>query len=326
MRVLRHHTELPAWLRGGSVALGNFDGVHRGHQAVIGAARAIACDRGIPLGVMTFEPHPRRFFQPDLPPFTLTSFRQKAHLIAETGADFLFVQAFDQALSQGSPDWFVREVLVAGLGVSHVVVGWDYAFGHGRAGTVALLQAMARDLGFGVTAVAPVAADADGPAEAVIYSSTRVRACLAAGDIAGATAILGHPWEVEGRVEHGDKRGRQLGFPTANLRLGPLQPPRAGVYAVTAGVDAGPQTRFLPGVANYGRRPTFDATDPLLEVHLFDGAPNLYGRHLRVRFHAFLRPEQRFDGLDALRHQIGQDIIQARALLMPAEEPGAASA
>lgn len=316
MRVLRHHTELPRALRGGSVALGNFDGVHQGHQAVIGTARAIAREGNLPLGVMTFEPHPRRYFQPDLPPFTLTPFRLKAHLIADLGADFLFVQAFDAALSQGSAAWFVQEVLVGGLSVAHVVVGQDYAFGHKRQGTVPVLQAMARDLGFGVTAVAPVT----GP-EGAVYSSTRVRACLVEGDVAGAAAILGHPWEVEGRVEHGDKRGRRIGFPTANLRLGPLHPPRPGVYAVTAGPDDGPRTRFLPGVANYGRRPTFGDADPLLEVHLFDQAPDLYGRHLRVRFHHFLRPEQAFPGLEALTHQITQDCDKARALL--AEDPAA---
>ncbi|ABC23760.1 bifunctional riboflavin kinase/FAD synthetase [Rhodospirillum rubrum] len=309
MRILRHPYELPASLLGGSLALGNFDGVHRGHQRVIGSARAIAAQQGLPLGVMTFAPHPRRFFQPDLPPFTLTSFRLKAHLISEEGADFLYVQAFDEALSKGSAEWFVTEVLVKGLHVAHVVVGQDYAFGHRRQGTVSLLQKMALDLGFGVTAVAPVK-DEGG----AIYSSTRVRACLQEGDVTTAAQILGHPWEVEGRVEHGDKRGRTIGFPTANLKLGDYQRPRAGVYAVTAGLDDGAQTRFRPGVANFGRRPTFDNGDALLEVHLFDVSPDLYGRHLRVRFHDFLRPEQTFPGLEALKAQIGQDAAQARAL------------
>jgi riboflavin kinase/FMN adenylyltransferase len=310
MRVLRHHTELPESLRGGVIALGNFDGVHRGHQEVIGAAGAIADLHDVPLGVMTFEPHPRRFFQPDLPPFTLTPFRLKAHLIQDLGADFLYVQAFDAALSKGSAQWFVEDVLVAGLGVSHVVVGQDYAFGHKRSGNVALLQAMARDLGFGVTAVAPVK-DADG----LIFSSTRVRECLADGKLAEAQAILGHAWEIEGRVEHGDKRGRTIGFPTANLRLGPYQHPRTGVYAVTAGVDEGLVTHFRPGVANFGKRPTFDKQDHLLEVHLFDTAEDLYGKHLRVRFHHFLRPERTFDGLESLKAQILADADQARALM-----------
>ncbi|GEO80658.1 bifunctional riboflavin kinase/FAD synthetase [Pararhodospirillum oryzae] len=310
MRVLRHYSELPASLRGGSVALGNFDGIHRGHQRVIGAARAIAHDQGRPLGVMTFEPHPRRFFQPDLPPFTLTPFRLKAHLIAELGADFLYVQAFDIPLSQGTPEWFVNEVLLKGLGVAHVVVGQDYAFGHRRAGTVALLQSMALDGGFGVTAVAPVR-DPQG----LVYSSTRVREALMAGELDKATSLLGHPWEIEGRVEHGDRRGRTLGFPTANLRLGPYQHPRAGVYAVTAGVDSGLDTKFLPAVANFGRRPTFGGGEPVLEVHLLDAAPDLYGRHVRVRFHHFLRPEQAFNGLEALQAQIRHDVDQTKALL-----------
>jgi riboflavin kinase/FMN adenylyltransferase len=310
MRLLRHYTELPDPLRGGSIALGNFDGVHLGHQEVIRAAGALADMHDVPLGVMTFEPHPRRFFQPELPPFTLTPFRLKTHLIAELGTDFLYVQAFDKALSKGSAEWFVEEVLVAGLGVSHVVVGQDYAFGYKRGGNVTLLQSMAQDLGFGVTAVAPVK-DEGG----MIYSSTRVRECLAKGELAEARAILGHPWEIEGRVEHGDKRGRTIGFPTANIRLGPYQHPLTGVYAVTAGVDEGIVTHFRPGVANFGKRPTFDKQDHLLEVHLFDTNEDLYGKHLRVRFHHFLRPERTFDGLESLKAQISMDAAQAKRLM-----------
>ncbi len=309
-RIIRHFAELPSDLKGGSVALGNFDGVHKGHQAVIGHARAIAENLDVPLGVMTFEPHPRRFFQPDLPAFTLSSFRLKTHQVTELDADFLYVQQFDKAFSSGTAEWFVREVLVAGLAVSHVVIGHDYRFGHRRQGNAAVLEAMAAELGFGVTAVAPVQDDSG-----AVYSSTRVRDALQAGDVAEATAVLGRPWEIEGRVEHGDKRGRTIGFPTANIRLGDYQHPRPGVYAITAGVDEGFYTRFRPGVANFGRRPTFDKSDLLLEVHLFDTDVDLYGKHLRVRFHHFLRPEQTFSGLEALKAQIAADAIQARDLL-----------
>jgi len=314
MRILRHHDEFPPDCRGGAVALGNFDGMHRGHQAVIGTAREIAQGlnggQGGPLGVMTFDPHPRRLFAPDTPPFALSALRTKARRIEDLGADFLYVQHFDKTFAAHPAEWFVETVLARNLGVRHVVIGADYRFGKGRGGDAVLLRAMAASMGFGVTTVAPVT-DADG----TVLSSTRVREALMAGRPEEAALVLGRPWEVEGRVEHGDARGRTIGFPTANLRLGDYIRPAIGVYAVRAGVDAGPDTVWRDGVANFGRRPTFDETEPLLEVHLFDFDGDLYHQHLRVRLVAYLRPERTFDGLDSLKAQIGADAQQARRLL-----------
>jgi len=312
MRVLRHYDEFPTDLRGGAVALGNFDGVHQGHQVVIEAAAAAARSEpgDAPFGVMTFEPHPRRLFQPDAPPFSLSSLRTKARRIEDLGAKFLYVQHFDRLFSSHPAEWFVQEVLIKGLGVRHVVVGEDYHFGQGRRGNADLLRAMAADLGFKVTTVAPVT----GP-DGRVLSSTRVREAIQAGRMDEAAEVLGHPWEVEGRVEHGDARGRTIGFPTANLRLGDYVAPAEGVYAVRAGCDRGMQTLWYHGVANYGRRPTFDDTSPLLEVHLFDFDGDLYGQHLRVHLVAHLRPERKFSGLEALKAQIDADAQDARRLL-----------
>lgn len=310
MRIVRHASSLPPELQGAVIALGNFDGVHRGHQWVIGTARELACALGAPLGVMTFEPHPRRFFNPGQPPFTLTSFRLKCRLIESQQADFLFVQPFDKTLAQGSAQWFVDDILLGKLGIRHVVVGQDYAFGHAREGSVGTLQSMGRRHGFGVSAVAPVF-DQTGS----IISSTRIREALSAGEVDLANDLLGHPWEVEGRVEHGEARGRQLGFPTANVRLGDMQAPAIGVYAITAGIDRGLSTDWFPAVANFGRRPTFGPQDPVMEAHLLDFSGDLYGHHLRVRFHHYLREEQTFSGIDALKAQIACDIETARCLL-----------
>jgi riboflavin kinase/FMN adenylyltransferase len=264
----------------------------------------------LPLGAMTFEPHPRRLFQPGAPPFALSTLRTKARRIEDLGADFLYVQAFDQVFASHSAEWFVAEVLVRGLGVSHVVIGEDYHFGKGRGGNAALLRAMAGDLGFSVTTVAPVYCQ-DGR----VLSSTRVREAIQAGRMDEAAAVLGRPWEVEGRVEHGDARGRTIGFPTANLRLGDYVAPAVGVYAVRAGIDRGLETMWHNGVANYGRRPTFGHNSPLLEVHLFDFDGDLYGQHLRVQLVAHLRPERTFSGLEALKAQIDADAHDARRLL-----------
>ncbi|MBE1236627.1 bifunctional riboflavin kinase/FAD synthetase [Phaeovibrio sulfidiphilus] len=310
MRVVRHAFSLPQDLKGCCLALGNFDGFHLGHQRVIGTARAIARDLAVPLGVMTFEPHPRRYFQPDLPAFALSTFRTKARRIEEEGADFLFAQLFDETLAMGSAAWFVEEILVRELEVCHVVVGHDYGFGKNREGDVPLLQSMGLERGFGVTAVMPVL-DEGGE----IVSSTRVRNALRQGQLTDANALLGHPWEMDGRVEHGDARGRTIGFPTANLKPVDLMAPAMGVYAITAGVDKGPQTQFLKGVANFGLRPTFGGTEPVMEVFLFDFSGDLYGQTLRVRFHHYLRPEQSFSGIDALKAQIAADVDAAHRLL-----------
>jgi len=307
MRIFRHYTEMPAAIRGGVVALGNFDGVHLGHQTVIGTAQAIAREKGLACGVMTFEPHPRLLFSPDAAPFRLTPFRIKSRLIEALGVDFLLMQHFDAAFARHTAAEFVDEVLMRGLGVTHVVVGYDYVFGRGREGNVDVLRAMAAERGFGLTCIGAVSAE-----DGVVYSSTSVREALQSGRPQDAARLLGRPWEIEGRVEHGDQRGRLLGFPTANIEMGEYLHPSTGVYAVRAGIDKGGATEWWSGVANFGRRPTFDKTSELLEVHLFDTAGDLYGRHLRVSLIDYLRPEYKFDGLDALKTQIETDCATAR--------------
>ncbi|CAA7616285.1 bifunctional riboflavin kinase and FAD synthetase [Candidatus Terasakiella magnetica] len=310
MRLIRHCDELNSEHRGGVVALGNFDGVHLGHQSVILTARRMGESFGHPHGVMTFEPHPRSLFNPDQPPFRLTPFRVKARLIEALGVDLLLQQHFDRDFAGLSARDFVDQILVHHLKVKHVVVGYDYVFGKGRQGTGAFLHEMGGLSGFGVTVVPPAMS-----ATGETYSSTSVREALVGGRPADAARLLGHYWEVEGRVEHGDARGRILGFPTANLRLGEYQHPATGVYAVRAGVDKGGATVWHDGVANFGRRPTFDKTDELLEVHLLDFDEDLYGRHLRVALIDYIRPERKFSGLDELTIQIAQDVKTGRALL-----------
>jgi riboflavin kinase/FMN adenylyltransferase len=310
LRIFRHSSGLPADARGATVAIGNFDGVHLGHQAVIGAAVERARTLQAPAAVLTFEPHPRMLFKPDSEPFRLTPLRPKAHVLEELGVELLVVVAFDRALSLKSAESFVADELVAGMAVSHVVVGADFVFGHDRLGNVDRLAEMGGRFGFGVTALDPVAGQ-----DGTVYSSTAVRQALKSGEPRRAAALLGRPWEIEGRVEHGDARGRQLGFPTANVGLGDYLRPAFGVYAVAAGIDHGTRTEWHRGVANLGRRPTVAGLVERLEVHLFDFDGDLYGRHLRVRLIEFLRPEKKFDGLDALQAQIARDCAQARAIL-----------
>lgn len=310
MKLFRHTADFPPDLRGPSVALGNFDGVHQGHRAVIRAAQDHAQALGAPSAVLTFEPHPRSLFRPDDPPFRLTPFRIKARLIEAMGVDALIVVPFDRPFSQRTAQAFVEEVLVRDLGARHVVAGYDFVFGHNRGGDMALLSRMGAAAGFGVTEIRPV-----GDAAGTVFSSTRVRDLLRDGRPDDAAAILGHPFEIEGRVEHGDKRGRTIGFPTANVELGEYLRPRFGVYAVLAGIDEGPRTVWHKGVANLGLRPTVGGLTERLEVHLFDFDGDLYGRHLRVQLDTFIRPEMKFAGLDALKAQIAADAQAARAAL-----------
>jgi len=316
MRLFRHHTEIPVEARGAVVALGNFDGLHLGHQKVIGEALRLAAELDAPCGVLTFEPHPRAYFQPDKPAFRLTPFRIKLRQLDAIGVDYLYLLSFDRAMAERSPESFIVEVLGQGLEPIHLVVGYDFVFGKGRSGNAAMLGDLGRAAGFAVTSV-PAAADAEG----VVYSSTKVRERLAAGDPLGAARILGRPWEIEGRVESGDKRGRLLGFPTANVAIGGYLQPALGVYAVKAGIDEGRGTRWLDGVANLGRRPTVGGTRVQLETHLFDFAGDLYGRHLRVALIDFIRPERKFDGLEALKAQIAADSAEARARLAGYQGP-----
>ncbi|MDZ5646233.1 bifunctional riboflavin kinase/FAD synthetase [Nitrospirillum sp. BR 11828] len=316
MKLLRHYEDAPADVRGAVVALGNFDGVHLGHRAVIGQARALANDLGRPAAVMTFEPHPRSFFRPNDPPFRLTPLRIKTRLVAALGVDALVVLHFDAALSGMTAEEFVEKVLVQGLGVHHVVAGYDFLFGHNRGGDMDLLRALGGQHGFGVTEARPVANGAGEP-----YSSTAARRHLQEGRPQEATAILGHPFEIEGRVEHGDKRGRTIGFPTANIEIHDYLRPQFGVYAVRAGVDEGAATVWHDGVANLGRRPTVGGTVERLEAHLFDFDGDLYGRHVRVQVLDFIRPEMKFESFQALKDQIVSDADEARRRLAALPKP-----
>ncbi|MDR3518368.1 MAG: bifunctional riboflavin kinase/FAD synthetase [Azospirillaceae bacterium] len=307
MRLFRHYSDLADEARGAVVALGNFDGVHRGHAALIEAAQQRARDSGRKLAVVTFEPHPRSLFQPDAPPFRLTPFRVKTRELAALGVELCFTLHFDAAFALIPAEDFVKTVLVDGLAACHVVCGYDFVFGHGRVGDGALLRRLAVQHGFAATVIAPICDPAGEP-----YSSTRIRRLLQDGAVREAAAVLGRPWTVDGRVEHGDQRGRTIGFPTANLDLADYVRPAYGVYAVRALPENGV---WHHGVANLGRRPTVDGFREWFEVHLFDVSPDLYGRHLRVELVEFLRPEQRFASLAALKEQIAADVVRARQVL-----------
>ena len=301
--------------------MGNFDGLHQGHAALIGAARDRARTMGVPAAVLTFEPHPRSVFmqvggqtgEQQGEPFRLTPFRVKEREIARLGVDLLFVQHFDLAFARKTAQSFIEELLLGAIGVSHIVVGHDCTFGNRRHGTPELLREAGAAHGFGVTVIEPVRAP-----DAAVYSSTHIRELLRDGKPREAAAQLGRFWEIDGRVMVGDRRGRTIGFPTVNLGLGEYLRPAFGVYAVRVAGD-GPDDAFagraIPGVANIGLRPTVGTPEPRLEAHLFDVDADLYGRHLRVSLVDFIRPERKFAGLEALKAQIADDAAAARALL-----------
>ncbi len=309
MRLIRSPVADDPALRGAAVALGNFDGVHLGHRALIERARAVARAAGRPLGVVTFEPHPRQVFAPDAPPFRLMNAEARANRMARLGVDILYEIPFDTALASLSPAAFAGEVLVRGLGVHHVAVGTDFRFGHGRAGTAEGLVALGRAEGFGGTVIDLV--DAGGRAT----SSTLIRAALSEGRPEEAARMLGHWHRIEGEVLHGDRRGRALGFPTANMSLAGLHPPRFGVYAVRVDVLGGRHRGRHDAVASLGVRPMFGGGEARLESFLLDFAGDLYGAHLSVALVAFLRPEARFDSVAALVAAMHEDCARARAAL-----------
>lgn len=308
MRIFNSWHGLEPGARGASVAMGNFDGVHRGHQAVIDLARRHA-GPDAPLGIITFEPHPREVFAPDAPPFRLMNAEARSHRMEKLGVAKLYELPFDTSLAGMSPAAFAEDVLARGLGVSHVVVGRDFCFGKGRSGTAADLAALGQSLGFGVT-VADLVAD-DGEE----ISSTAIRQALTDGRPRDAARMLGHWHRIEGEVLHGDKRGRDLGFPTANMGLRGLHLPRFGVYAVRADVLSGPHVGTYDGAASLGVRPTFGENIPNLETFLFDFAGDLYGAEVSVALIDFLRPEMKFDSLPALIEQMDDDCTRAREIL-----------
>ncbi len=301
--------DVPAALRGATVALGNFDGVHLGHAAVLRAAHSARPD--LPLAALTFEPHPREHFRPEDPPFRLTLLPTKAAALGALGVAIVYALPFDPALAGMPAEAFVEEVLHGvsggGIGARHLACGSDFAFGHRRGGDVGFLTAEAERRGIGLSIAQPVT-DEDGP-----VSSTRIRRVLQDGYPERAARQLGRDWEVRGEVFHGDRLGRELGWPTANILLGRHLEPARGVYAVSVVLADG---AVVPGVANVGRRPTLGG-DPVtrLEVHLFDWSGDLYGQEIGVRLHAFLRPDARFEGLDELKAAIAADAAEARRVL-----------
>jgi riboflavin kinase/FMN adenylyltransferase len=312
MKIFRHYRDVPDSCRGAGVAIGNFDGVHLGHQALIVRARAVADKLQAPLGVLAFEPHPQEFFRPDAECFRLTPFRTKARLLAEQGAEVMYAIAFDAEMANQSADEFVRNVLVDGLGVRAVIVGADFRFGKERAGDAAFLREAGRRYGFAVEVFDAITAHG-----AQKISSSEIRAALANGHPEEAAKLLGHFWTIEARVEHGDGRGRALGVPTANMRLDGYLKPAFGVYVVCATIlENDLPAGTYGGVANIGIRPMFRTDTPLLEVYLFDFSDDLYGKHLAVELVAWLRPEMSFDDMDALKAQMVRDGKAARALLL----------
>jgi riboflavin kinase / FMN adenylyltransferase len=297
---------VPERLRGGIVALGNFDGFHRGHQAVVGRAVERARAEGRPVLVATFDPHPVRFFKPDVPPFRLTSLNQRERLFGEAGADAMLVFRFDAALAALTAEQFVAERLVGLIGAAGAVTGEDFTFGKGRGGTIAVLERLGGEHGFSVDAVAPVA-DGGEP-----VSSSRIREALQAGDCETAAALLTRPFAIEGVVEPGDRRGREIGYPTANMQLGTYLRPRFGIYAVRGRLPGG---KVLNGAANLGIRPTFEPPRELLEPYFFDYDGDLYGQRIEVGLISFIRPEERFETIDALKARMAVDCEEARIRL-----------
>lgn len=303
---LHGHAPIEGDLRGGVIALGNFDGFHRGHQAVVGRAVRHARDEGRPAIVATFDPHPVRYFRPDAEAFRLTSLDQREQLFAEAGADAMLVLPFDASLAGTSAEDFITDLLLNRYGAAGVVTGSDFVFGKGRGGDVVTLAEHARRLGFFTEMVSPVD-DSD-----EVISSSRIRDALRQGDCATAARLLTRPFTVQGIVQHGDKNGRKLGFPTANVEMGQYLRPRYGIYAVTGRL---PDGRLLKGAANIGIRPSFDPPKELLEPHFFDFSGDLYGQIIDVEFHHYLRGEAKFNSMDALMAQMAVDCEQAKSHL-----------
>ena len=308
MRIIRDFQSCPPESRNAAVALGNFDGVHLGHQSILNKAVSLAETENIPSAVMTFEPHPREFFAKDGKRLRISSFHDKVELFAGLGINTLFLVRFNARFASLSPTAFVDEVLCRELGVRHVVTGYNFAFGKGRAGDTAFLEAQAQQKGFGFTAC-PAVYSARGEA----ISSSAIRGFLTAGEVKKASALLGRPYTISGIVRRGQRNGHKLGFPTANVSLRNLFTPRYGVYAVRFRIadDKG----WHNGVANLGIKPTFGHTEPLLEVHGFDMNRDLYGQRISVELVEFIREERRFDGMEAVQIQIAADCGQARKIL-----------
>ena len=307
MRIIRDYQFAQAGDRGASAAIGNFDGVHRGHRAVIELAQSAAPD--LPLGVVTFEPHPREYFAPDAPSFRLMSAGARAARLEKLGVNRLYQLNFNGALAALAPRDFASRVIADGLGLAHVVVGSDFRFGQGRGGTVTDLRSFGEEMGFGVTV-----ADLLGHGDQQI-SSTAIRSALAQGRPRDAADLLGHWHRIEGKVIGGEQRGRELGFPTANMSIDGLAQPKFGVYAVLVDIRTGPHAGSYHGAASVGTRPMFDGQVPNIETYLFDFTGDIYGETLSVALVDYLRPEMRFTSLEALIEQMQADCVMARQIL-----------
>jgi riboflavin kinase/FMN adenylyltransferase len=305
MLTVRGFDNVPAAVRGGALAIGNFDGVHRGHRELLRVAIEKGKEIGAPPGVMVFEPHPRAFFVPDEPHFLLTPLPMKLKLLAETGIDFTIVVDFNAEFSNLTAEAFIERVLVSALGVKHVVIGYDFFFGRRRGGTPEMMQQAGRRYGFGVSIIAPVADAGE------VFSSSSARLHLAQGDVRGVAAILGRRWRVAGKVVGGAKRGTVLGYPTANIPLPRGTALAHGIYAVHTWVDG----KAHDGAAYLGTRPTFDNGMPVLEVFLFDFKGDLYGHDIEVEFVGFVRDDRKFDNAQALIRQMEEDVTKARKML-----------
>ena len=309
MRIIRDTLYLDPSDRGAAAAIGNFDGVHLGHRAVIDAARCAATQLGAPLGLMTFEPHPRQLFAADAPPFRLMNAEARANELAKQGVEKLYEVPFNAALVALSPREFAQTVIHDRLGLAHVVIGADFCFGKDRAGNAADLQRYGAEMGFGVT-VAPMVAIQGGR-----VSSTAIRTALSDGKPRDAAAMLGHWHRIVGEVIRGDQRGRELGYPTANMSIEGLHPPKFGVYAVRVDIAKGPHAGRYDGAASIGVRPMFNGEVPNCETFIFDFKGDLYGQHISVALVDYLRPELKFDGLPALIDQMDADCTKAREIL-----------
>lgn len=309
MRIIRDTLFIDPADRGAAAAIGNFDGVHLGHQTVIDLARTAAAETQAPLGIMTFEPHPRSYFAPHLAPFRLMNSAAKGSRMEKLGVEKLYEVPFNDALAALTPREFAQVVITDRLGLAHVVVGADFCFGKGRAGTVADLQAFGEEMGFGVT-IAPIKNFGD-----TAISSTAIRAALSEGRPKDAAAMLGHWHRIEGEVIRGEQRGRELGYPTANMSITGLHPPKFGVYAVKANVLDGPHAGSYIGAASIGVRPMFGENIPNCETFIFDFKGDLYGSQISIALVEFLRPELKFDGLDGLITQMDADCVKARDIL-----------
>ena len=308
MKTLTDYKNLTQTDQGAVIALGNFDGLHRGHQVVIETAQTIAKELGAPLGIGLFRPHPYRFFKADAAPFRLMTATVRAEIMAELGIDLLYEIPFDNDLRDMDDTQFVERVLHKGLGIRHVIVGQDYGFGKNRCGNVESLTRLCNERSIGVTALEPVGLHKLYGK----YGSTEIRKALQDGDVFLAAHQLSRPWQVDGIVQKGEQRGRTIGFPTANLEFGDLVRPKFGVYAVEVRLDG--ETDWRAGVANTGNRPTVGSEDARLEVNIFDFDQDIYGQRLDVRFRSFIRDEKKFESFDALKDQIAYDANSARVI------------